>query len=101
VAARDAVSSPNRLAASSNLWSDETDALAGRADQQDGGPCQPDDLPGGLPHGHPWAERAKRGRRLRQGSPTGGRAVGLRQVDGMALSGQGSPAWPEQLRSGR
>jgi hypothetical protein len=47
VAARDAVSSPNRLAASSNLWSDETDALAGRADQQDGCPCHPADLPEG------------------------------------------------------
>ncbi len=44
--------------------------------------------PGGLPHGRSWAEFGKVGERSRRGPPTSVRAVGLRQVDGMALESQ-------------
>jgi hypothetical protein len=64
-------------------------ALAGRADLQDGGvPSRRP--PGGLPHGRPWAEPRKVGCGVRRGLPTSVRAVGLRQVDGMALGAQPS-----------
>lgn len=56
-------------------------ALAGRAGLSDGGPCQPVDFPERLPHG---------------------RSVGMRRVDGMALSRQerGSTAgWPKVSRA--
>lgn len=42
--------------------------------------------PSGLPHGQPWAELNDVGWRLRRGPPTAVRAVGLQQIDGMALS---------------
>jgi hypothetical protein len=45
--------------------------------------------PGGLPHGRPRAELDEVGRRMCRGLPAGDRAVGLRQVDGMALGRQG------------
>jgi hypothetical protein len=48
--------------------------------------------PSGLPHGRPWAELIEGERRLRRGPPTAGRAVGLQQVDGMALAGLGGAA---------
>lgn len=48
--------------------------------------------PSGLPHGRPWAELGEVGRRLRRGPPTAVRAVGLQQVDGMALAGVGERA---------
>ena len=41
--------------------------------------------PEGLPHGPSWAEPRNVGCGVRRGLPTSVRAVGLRQVDGMAL----------------
>jgi hypothetical protein len=58
------------------------------------GACHPDDLPGGLPRGPSWAEPREVGCGVRRGLPTSVRAVGLRQVDGMALGTQ--PAQVEQ-----
>ena len=51
------------------------------------GACHPDDLPEGYhtaDRGRSWRCRV----RLRRGPPTVVRAVGLRQVDGMALAGE-------------
>jgi hypothetical protein len=55
---------------------------------------RPADLPEGIPHSDPCAELRDVGRRWRRGLPAGGRAVGLRQVDGMALSSAISAGQP-------
>ncbi len=49
------------------------------------GPCHPDNLPEGYHTVRSWAEPRKAGGGVRRGLPTSDRAVGLRQVDGMAL----------------
>ena len=57
----------------------------GGAGFQDGGPCHPDNLPRGSTT-RPLMGRAHNVRcGVRRGLPTSDRAVGLRQVDGMAL----------------
>lgn len=68
---------------------DQLRALAGRAGLPDGGTVPSRRPPRGLPHGRPWAA-ALHGRPLVcvEGLPTDDRAVGLRQVDGMALGTQ-------------
>jgi len=63
-------------------------ALAARQASGMGGSVPPRQPPGGLPRGRPRAELGKIGRRWRRGLPTAVRAVGLRQVDGMALRGR-------------
>ena len=57
------------------------------------GACHPDDLPEGY-HTAARGQSLARRRRLRRGLPTSVRAVGLRQVDGMALAGAGAAAGP-------
>jgi len=49
-----------------------------------GGPCHPENLPEGY-HAATGGQSLARPVRLRRGLPTGVRAVGLRQVDGMEL----------------
>jgi hypothetical protein len=58
-----------------------------------GGGVPPRRPPGGLPHGRPWAEPRKIGCGVRRRLPTSVRAVGLRQVDGMALGTQPAVQW--------
>lgn len=71
-------------------------ALAGPADLQDGGPCHPADLPEGVPHGHPWAERGKVGCSCVEGRPRASARSVWRQVDGMALSRRGGAGAPPE-----
>lgn len=75
---------------------DERHALAGRlVSGMVGVPSRRP--PSGLPHGRPRAELGEVGRQLRRGPPTAVRAVGLQQVDGMALASKGSGSPREHI----
>jgi hypothetical protein len=58
--------------------------------------CHPADLPEGVPHGHPWAERGKVGCGCVEGRPRAAARSVWRQVDGMALSRRGGVGAPPE-----
>ena len=60
-------------------------------------PCHPADVPEGVPHGHPWAERGRAGCGCIEGPGLWESARSVwRQVDRMALGRCGEPNLPRE-----